>query len=58
MFSAQYMSMGALLQWAQRPWDFWYPPTVEDLIFSSLVGASTPVVTVTNRFLPLMGVGR
>lgn len=58
MHSTQYMTIPTLLEWAQRPWDFWYPPTVEDLIFSSLSMTATPVVTVTKRFLPLMGVGR
>lgn len=56
-WSAQFMSLAQLLAWAQRPWDFWYPPRAEELIFSSL---SIPIAAaaVTKRFLPIMGVGR
>jgi hypothetical protein len=38
MFSGVYLPMSILIQWAQRPWDFWYPPTVENLMFSALGG--------------------
>lgn len=30
-----YLSLPQLRQWAQAPWDFWYPPTAQQLIFSS-----------------------
>lgn len=36
MYSTAYMSLAQLLAWAQAPWDFWYPPTVGNLIFSGL----------------------
>jgi hypothetical protein len=36
MISASYLSVPALRQWAQRPWDFWYPPSATNLLFSGL----------------------
>lgn len=41
MFSNVYLSPLQLLAWAQSPWDFWYPPTVQNLLFSGLGGASS-----------------
>jgi len=45
MVSEAYLSPGQLLAWAQNPWDFWYPPTVENLIFTSFKGGSLSPVT-------------
>jgi hypothetical protein len=36
MASYAYTILPQLVKWAQRPWDFWRPPTVTNLIFSSL----------------------
>jgi hypothetical protein len=35
-----FLSLPQLLQWAQRPWDFWYPPVLGNLIFGSLASVS------------------
>ena len=40
MVSSQFMSLPAILQWAQSPWDFWYPQTQRFLLFSGLRGSS------------------
>lgn len=34
------LSLAQLIQWAQRPWDFWYPPAIDELLFSGLKGPS------------------
>jgi hypothetical protein len=42
-----YLSMPQLLQWAQSPWDFWYPQVRAPLMFSGLgpkIGAVSSVV--------------
>lgn len=44
MVGADYLAIPQLLQWAENPWAFWYPPAVQNLIFNSLV---TPTVTDT-----------
>jgi len=36
MASAQFMSVPQLLQWAQAPWDFWYPRTFDGIFLSGL----------------------
>lgn len=36
MFSATPLSMPQLLAWAKAPWDFWYPPTLANLLTASL----------------------
>lgn len=36
MMSTVFLSITALEEWGAAPWDFWYPPTVERLIFRSL----------------------
>ena len=54
MFAPSYMSISQLLQWAQSPWDFWYPPTVNDYIFAETVGTSGPPPT----FLAAWALGR
>jgi len=41
-----FMTLQGMLVWAQRPWDFWYPPGVQDKLFSGLIGAP-PVVVYT-----------
>lgn len=56
MWSPTYLSLRALTLWAQRPWDFWYPPRVEELIFNSLT--TRVAAAATQRFLSIMGVGR
>ncbi len=30
-----------LLKWAAAPWDFWYPPTARNLLFSGIAGPSS-----------------
>ena len=56
MVSAVSLSVAQLLQWAQAPWDFWYPPTVESLLFKSFASAGGIVSIFPNR-RTLMGVG-
>ena len=36
-----FLSPAALLQWAQRPWDFWYPSAAQTILFSGLRRKST-----------------
>jgi hypothetical protein len=48
MFALTFLSAAALKNWASRPWDFWYPPTVENLIFAGLSGAR-PVPVLKNK---------
>jgi hypothetical protein len=36
MYSVGYLSLQQLLLWAQAPWDFWYPPKNQQLIFMAL----------------------
>lgn len=43
---AAYIGLGGLLAWAERPWDFWYPPTLEDMILST--GKTLPALNVAN----------
>src|SRR5271155_3111499 len=31
-----YLSLPALIGWAQRFWDFWYPPTFENFLFYAI----------------------
>ena len=45
------LSLPQLMAWAQRPWDFWYPPTVESLIFGNGM-APAPSISVIPHFLP------
>lgn len=35
-----YLTIPQMLAWAADPWSFWYPPTVENLIFQSLKAPS------------------
>ena len=45
MFAPSFMPLSALEQWAQRPWDFWYPPAIDELLFSGLgVASSGPAI--------------
>ena len=41
MFAPSFMSLPALLQWAQRPWDFGYPSSAQTVLFSGLRRKST-----------------
>jgi len=54
MASSVFLTLPQMLLWAQRPWDFWYPPTVENLIFTALAApsAAAPAYTFTQ---PLIG---
>lgn len=49
MFSAQYMSMSALRQWASDPWSFWYPPRVSYAIAAQAAGGAFPWWAVRNN---------
>ena len=45
MYSANnFLSLPQLLNWAQSPWDFWYPPTLRNLISQSLKGGPSGAV--------------
>lgn len=50
MCSATFLSLPQLLQWAKSPWDFWYPPTVENLLFSSLRAS---IAAISTGWFPL-----
>lgn len=57
MQSPTFLSIPQLRAWAQRPWDFWYPPTVENLIFSSLTAsapAPAPPINQPSQFSTVM----
>jgi hypothetical protein len=47
-----YRPLPQLLAWAADPWSFWYPPTVENLIFNSLKAPSA------SSFLAAWALGR
>lgn len=38
MYSVNFFTLSQLLQWAAAPWDFWYPPTAQNLLFSAVKG--------------------
>jgi hypothetical protein len=40
MYSEEHLSLQQLLAWAADPWSFWYPATVENLLFRMLGTAS------------------
>ena len=40
-WSLNYLPIPALLQWAQRPWDFWYPNVQQRLPFAKSLGGGT-----------------
>jgi len=53
MFSVQQISPAALLAWAQSPWDFWYPPNIDDTIFALVAGiASTTTIQPFYNYIP------
>ena len=56
MYSTQFLSLPQLVEWAQAPWDFWYPPAVSNLIMSELAKPSSSAAVLHNR--TLMGVGQ
>lgn len=58
MFAPSFMSLPALLQWAQSPWDFWYPPTVENAIFGALGGGITSATVALLAASGAMSFGR
>jgi hypothetical protein len=41
------IGLPGLLAWAERPWDFWYPPTLGDMILSSGKAFPPPPITAT-----------
>jgi hypothetical protein len=52
MCSNAFLSPAQLLQWAQDPWSFWYPPAVENLIGAGLATPTTiapPAFPVTYQ---------
>jgi len=55
-YTPTYLSMPQLLLWAQRPWDFWYPPTVESLIFDVLSTTAPSGAKATWRTLVGAGI--
>jgi hypothetical protein len=42
MVSNSFLSLNQLIAWANDPWSFWYPPTVERIITSSLIAPAAP----------------
>lgn len=50
------LNAGQIAQWVQRPWDYWYAPNTNALLFSSLANSAGVPGTVSD--LPMMGVGR
>lgn len=50
MYSVGILNMPQQLEWVAAPWDFWYPPTTENLLVSSV---STPIAApgVFNIFM-------
>jgi len=40
----------AVVQWASAPWDFWYPPTEQSLLFSSIANPS-PALPAFGGFM-------
>ncbi len=51
-----YLSLPQLKQWADRPWDFWYPPTQSSLVKQTFALSSGNALGAPQR--PLMGVGQ
>jgi hypothetical protein len=59
MMSNTFIPPATALQWAQSPWDFWYPPRIGNVIFlSAFSGPQASPVVVQNHFLSIMGVGQ
>lgn len=48
-----YLSLPLLTNWAQSPWDFWFPSNVQNLIFAGL-GTSVTADTFANHGYLLM----
>src|SRR6202035_4103802 len=43
MYSSALLAPTQLLAWASDPWSFWYPPTQQQVLFSSLSPATAPI---------------
>jgi hypothetical protein len=56
MAAGQFLSLAQLKEWGQAPWDFWYPPSVEPQLFSSLAHSSAAAAAAPLR--TLLGVGQ
>jgi len=55
-YTARALPLRQLLQWAQAPWDFWYPRTFDGIFLSGLKSAAVAAPTHFSRGFPDGGV--
>lgn len=55
MYSVGSLTQTQMLTWAKSPWDFWYPPTRDSLMFSGL--GNVQPASAGSAQMPLFGVG-
>lgn len=55
MYSVGFVPLPQLVAWAKAPWDFWYPPRRENLMFSGL--GNVQPASAGSAQMPLFGVG-